>query len=503
MSVSKRVIAMLVCICLLGWGLWAAKTQTMAEDTIDETVDKDSLIIWYTDDSLTDYISAACVSYNELYGTRVVPKLQSGDGYLELVNSVSIENDGTPDLYLITHDELERAYLCGLASKIEKDTTVVNEDSFPQAALASVTYKGTPVAYPFYFETTALLYNKTYLTEMATNQVLAEESDEPNEIGGELYEEEEIDEETEKYNALSHDEKIAYKLEQSIPDNFDELLEFANTCDAPQEVDAIFKWDVKDIFYNYFFVGNYINVGGPNGDDLSCIDIYNMDAVTALTVYQDLNQFFSFDYEDISYESVIDEFINGKIVFTTATSDIVNRLETAKSEGNFEYEYGVAGLPDTSDILVSRGMSVTNTVVINGYSDKRDKANSFAKYLTVDYANNLYEMTGKIPASGKISFVNEAIRQYVAAYADSVPIPKMMATSNYWLQAEITFANVWAGKSVSDELKNLSEQIKEQVTGMEISEDYIDIPVETPEETEYYDEDVLKEAAQQEEQGDE
>ena len=95
-----------------------------------------------------------------------------------------------------------------------------------------------------------------------------------------------------------------------------------------------------------------------------------------------------------------------------------------------------------------------------------------------------------------MTYEDAAAQEFVNVYADSKPVPKMMATSNYWLQAEITFSNIWAGKNVSEQLKQLSEQIKEQVTGMDISEDYIDVPAEEKEEIQYYDEDAEREAAQ-------
>ena len=55
-------------------------------------------------------------------------------------------------------------------------------------------------------------------------------------------------------------------MEEALPKTIDDILAFADVYDAPEQVEAIFKWDVSDIFYNYFFVGNYIDVGGVSGD---------------------------------------------------------------------------------------------------------------------------------------------------------------------------------------------------------------------------------------------
>ena len=76
---------------------------------------------------------------------------------------------------------------------------------------------------------------------------------------------------------------------------------------------------------------------------------------------------------------------------------------------------------------------------------------------------------------------------FLEEYARSVPIPKMIETSNFWVQLEIAFARIWEGEDANDELRSLSEQIMGQVLGEAYTEEYIDVPVpveETEEEGE-------------------
>lgn len=500
MNFSKRIYSVVLAVIMVVWAFTAGVSATPREEAA-EVVDNSSLIIWYTDDSLTDYLSAECVAFNEKYGIRVIPKLQVGDGYVENINTASVKDEGTPDLYIITNDSLEKVYLGGLAVDIGSDAEDVNGNVFPEPAIQAVTYDGKIVAYPLFFETSALLYNWTYLHDMAENQITAEESVEPDgSSAAGLDETEDEEDSVDEYEGLSHDEKVAKRIDDSIPQTFDELETFANSFDAPEQVETIFKWDVKDIFYNYFFVGEYVDVGGENGDDSSIINIYNMDAITALTVYQNLNNFFSFDYENITYDSVLQEFIDGKLVFTTATTDAIAKLENAKEEGLFPYEYGVTYIPNLTDMLTTRSLSVTNVVAVNGYSDRQQAAKQFAKYLSIQTADTVYAKAGKIPACNTARDNSAAVAAFTDEYAASRPIPKMMATSNYWLQMEITFAEIWAGGNVSENLKALSEQIKGQVTGVSITEDYIDLPDKDDQEIEYIDEDAEREAAQKEDE---
>ena len=165
-----------------------------------------------------------------------------------------------------------------------------------------------------------------------------------------------------------------------------------------------------------------------------------------LSAYQELTQYFSIDPEEVSYESVAQDFLDGRLVFTIATTDMISRLEEAAADGSFPYAYGVARVPDIDGELITRSLSVTNAVVVNGYSEKKDVANEFARFLTETAAEELYESTGKLPANTRISLPNEQAGSFAQEYAVSVPIPKMMTTSNYWVQMEIAFTRAWNGR---------------------------------------------------------
>ncbi|MBQ0027055.1 MAG: extracellular solute-binding protein [Lachnospiraceae bacterium] len=488
MKENKRIIAALLCMAMVVAVVFAGRENTIEEVDTVEVFDNDSLVVWYTDDSLTDYLNSMAVEFHEKNGVRVLPKLQTGDDYIESIYKASMEEKGAPDLYILADDALEKAYMSGCASVID-DEEIVSDVNYPAPAIKAVSYHHKPVAYPYYFETTALIYNESYLYEMATNLVQAHNAKNPDDNSDE--------EETSEEPSLSEKEQIEARVKQTIPSTFDDLLTFANEFDAPPDVETIYKWDVRDIFYNYFFVGNYINIGGENGDDASVIDIYNTDAIKAFSFFQDMNQFFAFESAEVTYKQVVDEFIQGKLVYATVTSDALASLREAKADGSFKYDYGITMIPDLTEEMDTRSLSVTNTLVVNGYSNKRKEANDFARYLCIDNADSLYEKTDKLPSKIGVFDKDSEEFAFVQEYSYSVPMPKMMATSNCWLLMEGTFADIWSGKDVSMSLKELSEQIKHQVTGEDVSEEYIEYEEET-ESIEYLDEEALKEAAQNE-----
>ncbi|MCI9346209.1 MAG: sugar ABC transporter substrate-binding protein [Lachnospiraceae bacterium] len=491
---------MILAVVLIAGGLYGAgklglavlplAEEELAEDSLFRH--RETLYLWYADEGLTDYLNGVAVSYNEYQEeVRVVPVYTQGLEYLETINQASLQGEEIPDLYIVSNDALEKAYLAGLASEVKLPEGVQPmEELLPGTAVRAVTYHDRRIGYPFYYETSCLLYNRTYLEDWARAQIiaerdqaLAEDAQEQADSGDVVEEVREAQEE----EAVSGEETEA-KIGEAIPETIDEILSFADVYDAPEQVEAVFKWDVSDIFYNYFIVGDYIDVGGENGDNADSIGIYNENAIKALRVYQNLNQFFSIDTKEISYDGVLQDFLDGKIVYTVATTDALSKLEKAREEGAFSYEYGVTRVPDVSGELGSASLSVTQCVGVNGYSTKKEMANDFAVYLTQYNTQELYARTGKLPVhcDGE-TYDNPNAAAFLEEYARSVPMPKMIETSNFWVQLEIAFARIWEGEDANDELRALSEQIMGQVLGEAYTEEYIDVPVpveETEEEEE-------------------
>lgn len=458
MHFKKRLIAVIAIICLVGAAVYGSTfemTGADKENPLSLFGRKETIYFWYTDDTMTDYISAAAVAFGEERGVRVIPQLASGSEYLEAINQASLHSGQIPDAYLISNDLLEKAYLAGLASEVMDVLGVCNTDHFPEAALSAVTYKGKLTAYPMFYETSALVYNETYLEEWAKQQASRElsgaESGEGAAEGSTAVDEEALAQKAQEY------------MVSAIPATVEDILRIADTFDVPEGVEGILKWDVSDIFYNYWIVGNYMIVGGDPGDDENNININNEETTRCLEVYKALNQFFFIESDTVTYDSVVQDFINGKTVFTIATTDVVKKLEEARLAGAFPYNYGIAVMPQVSAELQSRSLSVTNAVAVNGYSSHKELANEFAAFLTQEFTDSLYEQTGKVSAALGANSDNGALQIFMEEYASSVPLPKMIETSNFWIQLEILFSKVWNGADVNTLVQELSDQIQIQV----------------------------------------
>lgn len=475
MGQKGKFIVVLALICLLGGLLYAgvALRGGQEDGALSSVLEKDDddLVLWYTDAHLTDYLNSVALNYQDDHDIRVIPVLVSGVEYLEELNKASTAMDGSgPDLYIAGNDMLAKAYLAGLAGPVE-DIAFLENGDFPDTSLDAVTYRDKIIAYPYYYETSFLLYNRTYLEdsarqnlENAANQAEGQQAMELIEAAeSEAAAEDQVVMEGETSPLTFSEEDLNGEMENLIPKTIEGILSFSDTFEAPEQVENVFKWTVSDIFYNYFFVGNYITVGGEAGDDYSQFDIMNQEAVDCLNMYQSLNQFFSIDTSTVTYDAVIEEFLQGKTVFTAATTDALHLLQQAEAAGEFTYDYGVAVMPDVSDELRSRSLSVTNTVVINEYSENKEAADAFARMLVTD-TQQLTQRTGKVPCYMKSAvYEEEAFRNVLAAYESSISMPKMIEASNFWVQLEMVFTKVWNGNDAAAELQALADQIGSQI----------------------------------------
>lgn len=533
MTLKKRLTAVGIVALAAVITAGIAKTGRQMSEKRESSIfsgGKETLYLWYTDEALTSYLSSAAVTYGESHDVRIVPVLESGAEYLEKINQASLESNA-PDLYVISHDSLEKASLAGLADEVEPPSGARMEELYMGTGLQAASYSDRIIGYPFYFETSALLYNKTYLRDMAIGQLEAEADlaegeaaqeehdasleagETPEQEGGDAGQTQEggqdsagsgdgsggssspaegeadgaQDGEGQPVQSRFSEEEIEARIQEILPTTIQDIQNFADSYDAPEQVEGVFKWDVTDIFYNYFFLGDAIDMGGDAGWDTGRIDIYNLDAIGNMRVYQALNQFFSIETSQSDYDAILNEFMEGKLVFTIATTDAVFRLEQAGDDGLFAYDYGIALTPDIDPEKKSRSLSMTGCVAVNGYSEHKEAANDFACFLTSEYNDILFARTGKVSAAKGVDYGYEALGRFAQEYERSISMPKMLETSNFWVKLEVVFSQIWNGADANQKLKELSEQIMEQVTGEAFEEEYLAEPVE--EETEDEEED--------------
>ncbi len=467
MEFGKRITALLILTIFLACVVCGASGEirrTPGNDPASSWINReDTIYLWYTDDNLTNYLNHVAVDFGDKENVHVLPYLIDRDGYMKKIAESSVKGSEYPDVFIVSHDNLEKAYLAGIASEVKDPDGVMNDSTFSEAALESVTYQGKYIAYPMSFETCVLLYNRTLLRDWAYQQAVRE-----------LTTSEEVDDEGEvKEVTIPIDQVDQYEINslsdeyflKSVPNTLDNLMEIADSFDAVEGVSSIMNWDVSDIMYNYWIVGDALKIGGPAGDDKNELSINNPRAIDNLRIYQKLHAFFSIEPNEVNYESSVDDFIHGRTLFTVVGYDALESIESyVNDEGNgFEYEYGVANIPDISETSPSRSLSVTQCIAVNGYSDQKDLANRFASYLITDAASNLEPMTGYLSSNRLTEKLDDNSRVFAAEYAKSVPMPKMMTVENYWMQVEVLFSKVWNGADPESELAELEKTVRQML----------------------------------------
>ncbi len=352
------------------------------------------LTLWYTQSELSDYFLQAAEQFSMEYGIEVQLEQVSGVDYIESIYQASVEDGAFPDLYVTTTDMLEKAKLAGLTVPAEG---IGQGQGLPQKAVDAVTYQGEQVAYPFYSDTSVLVYNTAYV--------------------------------------------------QSAPATVEDIKTFSETFEGDGKVQNIFAWNVNDIFLNYFVIGNYVNLGGPYGDDSSQIVVNSEQIQAGMTYFQQLSDFFALDETTASEEKIVQDFVSGSTIYAIIRDDSIGVLEEAAAQTGLGY--GVAQIPDMSAELVSRPLSITHSVVVNGYSHAPGAAARLAQFVTQDYAGQLYELSGNVTVCSGTEFSNPQLAQAQAQYGEALEVSKIIQTSSYWLQMEPVFMDIWNGEDVA------------------------------------------------------
>ena len=429
-----------------------------------------TLRLYYTDQGMTDYLQESAMRYMaEHEDIRVLPVLRPQGDYSDEIYRASVaeSQEDICDLFLTTNDTLEKAYLSGIAKEISEEKWSELTSEYCRAAENAVTYRGRKTAYPLFFETPLFFYNKTYLETMAeahnqAMQDMAEGEAAMAQTEAMLAEGADL-ENAEMNTAQEQTEYAAVTGEELVPKTFEDILNLANDYDAPEGMEAILKWDVTDVFYNYFFAGAYMQMGGECGDDASAVDLYNEKTSACMEAYSGLKQFFSIEAKESDYDSILQEFIEGKTLFTIAGTDAFKKLEEARANGSLAGEYGVALLPDINESLASRSLSVTGVVAVNGFGENTDAAEDFAAYLCSKTGDILMERTDYLPA---YQTAIPAERQIcLTAYEKSIGLPKIMEASNFWMQLEMTLTGIWEGEDAGELMQQLQQQMVTQIEG--------------------------------------
>lgn len=362
------------------------------------------LTVWYSNEKYGDYFEAMAAEFEAEKEIQVNLVFVSAIDYLEQIYTAgNSEESEAPDIYLLDAEELEAAYGYGLAAVNEEEA--YSEENYCSTALQAITFHGKKVAYPLAFDTAFLIYNKKYFAGAP----------------------------------ITFDEISAYS------DNF-------NHNEYPN-VSKILDFNCKDLIYNYGFAGKYLEFAGADGDDESCVNLYNQQTLEALTYYRGLIQKFGITQEAAAYTDYEQAFANESIICMIGTCGSIGQIDQYAEDK--ELDYGIGLYPQLTNTFDTCSLSITSVLVVNFLSGKKTQAEEFAEYLTLEHTEKINEMLDMLSAK-RADYSDERLNIIYKQYEKSCSLPKLMIANDYFMQLEIVLNKVLKGEDIASLLNELN-----------------------------------------------
>lgn len=409
-SLVKKIAAVFLMLVIV-ISCVACTSSNDGQETKVETQEDVTLNLWYTDDTLTAYLQQTANDYhNKNQQVTIVPTLVEPDEYLENIYNGSIKEQKSTDLYILSSDNLEKAYLMGLVAPNDSNKSIYTENIYGKAGIEASTYDNKLLGYPLSFDTMVMVYNKKYTKSMNTFTDITNYS-----------------------NGYQHTEENS-------------------------EVEYIVKWDVSDLFTNYAFIGSYMNVGGTSSDDKSVIQLNSNNIKSCLSEYLKFKSDYGIVRNTTTASSCLDLFCKNKLLYTIVNASDLKKINESG------VDYGISKIPDLTDSLKTNTMSTTQLMVVNPYSKNLKVAKSVAKAMTYDYANELYDLTGLICARNNLD--NNPNSQYSSLYkiySNSIVKAQFMNIGDFYLKLEIMLHQIWDGTSIEESYNTFNDYVTTQL----------------------------------------
>lgn len=391
-ALQKKLISVGLIVVLLigGAGVVSRENSTDADAAateVSETADlskagdyqraKTDLIFWYEDATYTDFFERAALEYFEETGVKVVVQLRNDFDYMGMIYDETMQDGSYPDVYLISGNSLEEAYLYGLVAVNEKGLAKTNVAS---NAVKASTYQDKLLGYPLSYNTCVFIYQNNYF--------------------------------------------------ETAPDSLQAFIDYSNENEPGENVEYLLEWDVNDAFYDFPFISNSVTFEKTETEVMNVIydeELYRKD----LEYFEGILESFSVDAEKVSEESIVANFCNGRTLAAIIDTNSLYRLN--------EYEYSLMQIPDLNEELPAYSCAITDMLIVNDFSENTEMASDFAYFVTVTMADKLHPLSGhySVFVSENPGWVEQVAYD---AYESAVLAPDSQDANDFWVQLEETIS---------------------------------------------------------------
>lgn len=418
MKIIKRLISVtMVCVMLIS--VTACGVTDRDEEARKLDIETPVTInVWYDNKDYEIYLNTVASGLKAANNLVTVnPVYIEAQDIIDTLYTETVRNNNAPDVYLMSAENSDKAYLLGLMLENDSYGDIYNENIYGKAAIKSASYKGKLYGYPVSFDMPVMVYNKKYASSVDSY----------------------------------------YEIKQ-ISDNY-------QVTEENQNIKKVFDFDASDMLINYPYVGRYMNIGGDVSENADIFTIDELNFKRALNEYASLKNTFGIDRNESTHDSCLDEFIQNKLLYT-----IVNTSDLKKIDDS-GVSYGIIPVPYLSEGLESVPMSITTLAVVNPYTSDISVAKTVARAISYDYAADMQALSGHVSARADLikkgrKADNTDYNMLHDIYSDSIVKAKYVGVQNIYTRYEILIHQIWDGKSVDDAYNEFHKGVESFLTSI-------------------------------------
>ena len=135
------------------------KNKTARELDIETPV---TVNVWYDNKDYDSYLENVAKEFKEANNLVTVnPVYVESSDFVDTIYNETVRNDNVPDVYLMSSENCNKAYLLGLMLENDSYKDVYNDKVYGQAALIASSYNEKLYGYPVTFNMPVMVYNKS------------------------------------------------------------------------------------------------------------------------------------------------------------------------------------------------------------------------------------------------------------------------------------------------------------------------------------------------------
>lgn len=418
MKIIKRLISVTM-VCVMFISVTACGRTDRDEEARKLDIETPVTInVWYDNKDYEKYLNTVASGLKAANNLVTVnPVYIEAQDIIDTLYTETVRNNNAPDVYLMSAENSDKAYLLGLMLENDSYGDIYNENIYGKAAIKSASYKGKLYGYPVSFDMPVMVYNKKYA---------------------------------------------------SAVDSYDEIKQISDNYQVTEEnqnITKVFDFDASDMLINYPYVGRYMNIGGDVSENADIFTIDELKFKRALKEYASLKNTFGIDRNESTHDSCLDEFTQNKLLYT-----IVNTSDLKKIDDS-GVTYGIIPVPYLSEGLESVPMSITTLAVVNPYTSDISVAKTVARAISYDYAADMQALSGHVSARADLikkgrKADNTDYNMLHDIYSDSIVKAKYVGVQNIYTRYEILIHQIWDGKSIDDAYNEFHKGVESFLTSI-------------------------------------